>query len=326
MIEFRSQASRAQNNAASWQERIRAKTMIKKMKHLVSIKLIVNHRKSIINFTKKSIKKKCLCKKIHLFRNCSYMIISARPTGFKKDKQLRTNIRIKIQKSVMLFLTIRKFCNTNLLDGITENSVKKARTNQQSQQSAKLENENNSPKFTFANVTGNFKNPLHASVIYDSRCDNHLTFDRNRFVGKLRKISPNQWINIPNGKMRVQKYEAMLMKNSLKKQSVNLIFEKTVYIFTFEVTFVFTNKLKQKGFIWNMYENCILIKTIDQKMCEISKHFDLSTFEYKFVFFVFTLTNSVQFKNKKKRFHERDIFVWITVVSKWSISWKKLMK
>ena len=128
------------------------------------------------------------------------MIISARSTGFKKDKQLRTDIRIKIQKSVMLFLTIRKFCNTNLLDEITENSMKKTKIdqqrqqNQQSQQFAKLENENNSnsSKFIFANVTGNFRNSLHVSVIYDSGCDSHFIFDRDRFVGELRKISLNQ--------------------------------------------------------------------------------------------------------------------------------------
>ena len=128
------------------------------------------------------------------------MIISIRSTGFKKDKQLRTDIRIKIQKSVMLFLTIKKFCNTNLLNEITENSVKKTKTdqqrqqNQQFQQSAKLRNENNlnSSKFIFANVTRNFKNSLHVNVIYDSKCDNHFIFDRDRFVEKLRKISFNQ--------------------------------------------------------------------------------------------------------------------------------------
>ena len=128
------------------------------------------------------------------------MIISTRSTGFKKDKQVRTKIRTKIQKSVVLFLTIRKFCNINLLNGITENSVKKTKIdqqrqqNQQFQQPAKLGNENNlnSSKFIFANVTENFKNFLHVNVIYDSKCDNHFIFDRNRFVEKLRKTSFNQ--------------------------------------------------------------------------------------------------------------------------------------
>ena len=307
--ESRFQASRAQNNAASWQGKDQGQGHDQKNE---AFRLDQTHRNSSQTDNRphdeKHKEKECLCKKIHLFKNCPYMTTSARPTGFKEDKQVRANIRTKIQKSVVLFLTIRKFCNTNLLDGITEDSVKKAKTdqqrqqNQQFQQPAELGNENNlnPPKFTFANVTGNFRNPLHASVIYDSGCDNHLTFDRDRFVGGLREAPPNQWVDTPNGEMQVQGYEAMLMKSSLKKQPVNLIFEKTAYIPTSEVTLVSTNKLKQKGFIWDMYEDCILIKTTDQKMCEISKHFGLPTLEYKPVSPVSTLANSVQPRNKEK--------------------------
>ena len=128
LAESRSQASRAQGNAASWQG--------KDQDQKNEARPDPTHRKSQNDQTheEKHKGKECLCKEVHLFRNCPYMTTSARPTGFKEDKQLRAEIRTKIQKSVVLFLTIRKFCNTNLLDGITKDSMKKTKTDQQNQQ------------------------------------------------------------------------------------------------------------------------------------------------------------------------------------------------
>ena len=90
----------------------------------------------------------------------------------------------------------------------------------------------------------------------------------------------------------------MLVKGSLEGQAVDLIFEGTAYVPTSDVTLVSTNKLKQKGFIWDMYEDCLLAKATGQKVCEISEHFGLPTLEYKPISML--AANSVQPRNQEK--------------------------
>ena len=55
-----------------------------------------------------------------------YIVKSARPPAWKKDKTVRNEMRQKIQSNIRFFMAIKKITDTNILDGITEESVKQS--------------------------------------------------------------------------------------------------------------------------------------------------------------------------------------------------------
>ena len=94
-------------------------------------------------------------------------------------------MRLRILKNIYCFNVIKKITDTNILDGISRDSITDTRKTDLSKE---LEVEN-STSFKFANMTmideDVSNNLLHMSIIYDSGAAKHLTHDRDRFVGEI---------------------------------------------------------------------------------------------------------------------------------------------
>lgn len=198
-------------------------------------------------------------------------------------------MRQKVQKSIKLFHAVKKKTNTNILEGLDEASIRKKSeeiyaTKSENRPPAELSGENSA--FSFANtinvVSGvESRNPLHKSGIYDSGAAYHLTFDKNRFVGEIAPSTSEVWIGTPNrGMMPVQGYGTMLVKGTLNGKPRDLLFEGTAYVPDADVTLVAANKLKRRGFFWNMHDDSLINKETGEKICEMEEHYNLSILEF----------------------------------------------
>ena len=121
------------------------------------------------------------------------MHTSARKSGWKENKKTRDEIRQKIKKNWRCFGAINHIINTNIFDGLDEKKISDQQENKsnkpEGRSSVELGAENSTFSFTnTTNVVGRKKsrNSFHKSVIYDSGAANHLTFDKDRFVGEIR--------------------------------------------------------------------------------------------------------------------------------------------
>lgn len=229
--------------------------------------------------------KECLCGEVHLFKNCPYIHTSARKTGWKENKKTRDEMRQKIQKNRNFFYIIKRITNTNILEGLDKKSEEDNKSNASGgRPPAELGAEN--PSFSFANTTAvvggrKSSNPLHKSVIYDSGAANHLTFEKERFVGEIRPPTSQTLIGTPEGGMMlVHGYGTMLVKGTLNGRPRELLFENTAYVPDAEVTLISSNRLKKRGFFWDMFSDSLISKVTKEKICEIGEHFGLPTLEF----------------------------------------------
>jgi hypothetical protein len=108
--------------------------------------------------------------------------------------------------------------------------------------------------FRFGNVAmistsaKKIKNSLSNSVIYDSGCNQSLTYDKIRFIdGKI--ISASEWIDTSNDKMLIEGYGTMLINDKLEDKTINMKFAKTAYIPFTNMTLVSLNKLKKEDYV-----------------------------------------------------------------------------
>ena len=245
--------------------------------------------------------RKCVCGKIHLFRLCPYIVKSARPPAWKEDKTVRNEMRQKIQSNIRFFMAIKKVTDTNILDGITEESVKKSShkaENDQHNQGNHIELPGQS--FSFANVTSRANNPLHKSVIFDSGCDNPLTYDKSRFIGEITPTASDMWVDTPDGEMKIHGHCTMRVNGLLNGQKRELLFEGTDYIPDSSVTLVSANKLKKRGFFWDMFTDTLIVEETGQQICEIKEHYGLSIIEYNPESLDIGFANSVQLRDTSK--------------------------
>jgi hypothetical protein len=145
------------------------------------------------------------------------------------------------------------------------------------------------------------------SVTYDLRCSNHLTWNKTRFINKI--VSTFEWVLIFDEDLLIEKFNMMLMNETLNKKKQSLLFEHTTYIFNSSVIFISVNKLKKKKFLWNMH-----FDTIDKNkilVFELKEHFDFYIVEYNLVNQANAFTNFVDsrvlivLKNILWKFHFR---------------------
>ena len=92
-----------------------------------------------------------------------------------------------------MFWCYNHITNTNIFDGLDEKKISDQQDNKSNKPEGRSPVELGAENSTFSfanttNVVGGRKstNPFHKSVIYDSGAANHLTFDKDRFVGEIR--------------------------------------------------------------------------------------------------------------------------------------------
>jgi hypothetical protein len=124
--------------------------------------------------------RKCVCDDVHLFKECLYIVTSARKPGWKENPTVREEARQRIMKNVRFMTIIKHIININILDGLND---------QKDQKEGTAEDDDH---FSFSdvaikpqNVVMLEKNPPSNSVIYDSGCNQQLTYDKARFIGQI---------------------------------------------------------------------------------------------------------------------------------------------
>jgi hypothetical protein len=122
--------------------------------------------------------RKCVCGEVHLFKECLYLVTSARKPGWTENPTIREEIRQKIKKNSRYLTVIRQITDINILDGL----------DQKDQTAETVETDDY--HFHFSGVTiMTTKNLLSNSVIYDFDCSQSLTYDKARFVGEIISAS-----------------------------------------------------------------------------------------------------------------------------------------
>jgi hypothetical protein len=75
-------------------------------------------------------------------------------------------------------------------------------------------------------------------------------------------------------------YDTMRVNDKLGKKMIKMNFAKTTYIPSTNMTLVSLNKLKKKGYVWDMHTDVLIHKASGQKVCNIENHYGLTTIEF----------------------------------------------
>jgi hypothetical protein len=93
-------------------------------------------------------------------------------------------------KIIETYKVIKNVSNTNFLNEITEKMIKKRQQKLDDQFKRQKKNENrqnDEEEFRFDNMTASSEyNSLFKTMIYDSECSDHFTYDKNRFINEIR--------------------------------------------------------------------------------------------------------------------------------------------
>jgi hypothetical protein len=138
-----------------------------------------------------------------------------------------------------------------------------------------------SSKYSILFINKTFNNLLWRSVIYDSDCNNSFIYDLNRFVNEI--TFAHELIDIFNNSMMIEKYEIILVTNHINDKNRRMFFENIEYVSFIDVILMFVTHLKKQDFVWNMYKEALMIKSIDVMICDIEKKHDLFFLKYRFV-------------------------------------------
>jgi hypothetical protein len=176
-------------------------------------------------------------------------------------------MRNQIKKKLMIHRIISKITNTNILNEFSDSWIKKSK-NENISSSIQLKNSS----FRFDNIiTSSYINEIHLlykSVIYDSKCSDSFTYDRDRFVNDVR--SANEWIKISNELMNVVDYETMIVNDKLNNKIVKFKFANTIWISSIDVTFISFTRLIKKEYDRDLHINILMHMKTSTKVCEIS--------------------------------------------------------
>jgi hypothetical protein len=153
----------------------------------------------------------------------------------------------------------------------------------------------NKKSFKYASLFINktFNNLLWRNVIYDSNCNDSFIYDLNRFVNEITLV--HELIDTFNNSMIIEKYEIMLVTNYINDKNRKMFFENIVYMSFIDVILIFVTRLKKQNFVWNMYKEVLMNKSINAMICDIEKKHDLFFLKYRSIE---KFVNAVQFHKK----------------------------
>ncbi len=224
---------------------------------------------------------KCIWEEKHSFKKCSYIVKFNRKREWKKNKNIRNEMRDQIKKRLMIHRVIKHITNTNILNELNDSYFKKKRDENIFSSSAELKA---SSSFRFHNMTMSHMNEIHLlykSVIYDSECSDSLTYDRNRFVNDLR--SANEWIKTSNELMNVVDYETMIVNDKLSNKIVKLKFANTIWISSIDVILISFTRLIKEEYDRDSHINTLMHMKTSTKVCEISMHCNVLLLEFNLI-------------------------------------------
>jgi hypothetical protein len=232
------------------------------------------------NLSKKGARK-CVCEDIHEFKECSYIVSSARTSDWTEEKKILDQIKQQLQKKSWILIILKRICNINLLNEI-ETLIS----------SAELKTSFSFGNFSFANIVLRESISLSKSVIYDSGCSDPLTYDKDRFLGEIKPASG--WIKTPNGRMKVKGYGTMQVLGKSENKIIKMKFANIAYVLITSMTLVSSTKLIKEGYDRDMHIKILVHVATDKKVCDIEKHFGIMIFEYNFINVIHESTTIVE--------------------------------
>ncbi len=250
---------------------------------------------SISSENDRSEKRQCVCKVMHDWKNCEHIVKSVKSSNWKCNQQEKKWIKNAILKSRSLFHAIQRIIDIDILNDIKAEQCKskKKDNNDKRFNSEKTANDDIS-NVKFANMTNResskyvnlfinktSNNFLWKSVIYDSDCSDSFIYDLNRFVNKI--TSAHEMIDTSNDFMLIEEYEIMLVIDRINEKNRRMFFDNIVYVSFIDVILMFVIRFKKQDFVWNMYKETLMNKSIDAMICDIEKKHDLSLLKYRSV-------------------------------------------
>jgi hypothetical protein len=70
--------------------------------------------------------RKCVCGEVHLFKECPYIVTSARKSGWTENSTIREELRQRIRKNARFLIIIKHIIDINILNELIKN-IKKMR-------------------------------------------------------------------------------------------------------------------------------------------------------------------------------------------------------
>lgn len=110
-------------------------------------------------------------------------------------------------------------------------------------------------------------NFLRSSVIFDSDCDYHVTWNKTWFVKNINSFINNVWMATSTKSIKIKKYDIMKIKNIINDQSKVLMFANTAYVFQLICTLISVDIVKEQDYIWDWHNDCLKKKS--KKMCDM---------------------------------------------------------
>jgi hypothetical protein len=114
-------------------------------------------------------------------------------------------------------------------------------------------------KYVSLFINKTFNNLLWRSVIYDSDCNDSLTYHLNWFVNEI--TFAHELIDTFNNSIMIAKYEIMLVIDRINKKNRKMFFDNIVYVSFIDVILMFVTRLKKQDFVWDMYKKTLMIKS-----------------------------------------------------------------
>jgi hypothetical protein len=136
-------------------------------------------------------------------------------------------------------------------------------------------------KYASLFINKTFNNFLWRSVIYDSDYNDSFIYDLNRFVNEV--TFAHEMIDTSNDLMLIEEYETMLVIDRINEKNRRMFFDNIAYVSWIDVILMFVTRFKKQDFVWNMYKEALMIKSIDVMICDIEKKHDLFFLKYRFV-------------------------------------------
>ena len=112
-------------------------------------------------------------------------------------------------------------------------------------------------------------------------------------------VNDDVWVDTPDGDLQVVGRGTMLIKGTRYGKPKDLLFENVAYVSNSKVSMISVNKLKKKGFYWDMAKNVLYDEKSGAVICDIYEHFGLPTLEFNPVP-SHILANSMQPRNQAK--------------------------
>jgi hypothetical protein len=90
-------------------------------------------------------------------------------------------------------------------------------------------------------------------------------------------------IDTSNDFMLIEEYEIMLVINRINEKNRRMFFDNIVYVSFIDVILMFVTRFKKQNFVWDMYKEVLMNKSIDAMICDIEKKHNLSFLKYRLV-------------------------------------------